>query len=100
MKKVRTKPIKTWTCILLVCMLCGCTSLGSNGSNTGNNNDEQLAIKQTKDFLNEHPEYLNSKELESQLFAEFQQITKMPGNENLSIYQMLLIAHDRLQQRK
>nr|WP_241391620.1 invasion protein [Yersinia frederiksenii] len=100
MTKTGTKPIKTFVCMLLVYMLCGCTFLANNKSNAYNeNNSEQLAIKQTKDFFNEHPEYLNSQELESQLFTEFQQVMKTPGNEELSMHQLLLIAHDRVQRK-
>ncbi|HHL2712929.1 TPA: invasion protein [Yersinia enterocolitica] len=99
MIKTGTKPIKKFVCILMVCILCGCNTLGANQTNSNDNNSEQLAIKQTKAFFSEHPEYLSSKELESKLFVEFQQIMKQTGNEDLSMYQMLLIAHDRLQRK-
>lgn len=97
MAKTGIKSIRVLACILLIFLAFGCASL--SGNNTDNSHNEQLAIKQTKDFFNEHPEYLSSKELESQLFVEFQQVIEKTGNENLSMYQMLLIAHHRLQQK-
>lgn len=83
--------------MLLVCIVCGCTALQNNNSDSINS--EQQATKQASDFFNEHPEYVNSKDQESRLFAEFQQVMEQPENKNLSMYQMLIIAHDQLQRK-
>lgn len=48
-------------------------------------------------FFQEHPEYMRSKEDEEQLMNEFKNVLLEPGNKNLSIYQTLLTAHERLQ---
>lgn len=57
--------------------------------------------KQTKEqaftFFQEHPQYMRSKEDEEQLMTEFKKVLLEPGNKNLSIYQTLLFAHERLQ---
>lgn len=57
--------------------------------------------KQTKEqaftFFQEHPQYMRSKEDEKQLMIEFKKVLLEPGNKNLSIYQTLLVAHERLQ---
>ncbi|HDL6960677.1 TPA: hypothetical protein PXM37_004357 [Yersinia enterocolitica] len=99
MTKIGTKTIKKFACIIMVGLLCGCSNLGTTLTSSNDNNSEQLAIKQTKKFFNEHPEYLSSKELESKLFVEFKLIMKQSGNEDLNMYQMLIIAHDRLQRK-
>ena len=83
--------MKRFVCLLLIFMLSGCSTIERN------NSSEVLAVEQTKDFFNDYPEYLNSKELESKLFVKFQEVMNEPGNENLSMYQMLLTAHKRLQ---
>lgn len=48
-------------------------------------------------FFQEHPEYMRSKENEEQLMTEFKNVLLDPRNKNLSIYQTLLAAHERLQ---
>ncbi|EEB4898036.1 hypothetical protein Z592_17820 [Salmonella enterica subsp. enterica serovar Senftenberg] len=57
--------------------------------------------KQTKEqaltFFQEHPQYMRSKEDEEQLMTEFKKVLLEPGSKNLSIYQALLAAHERLQ---
>ncbi|EKR1635303.1 SPI-1 type III secretion system invasion lipoprotein InvH, partial [Salmonella enterica subsp. enterica serovar Muenchen] len=57
--------------------------------------------KQTKEqaltFFQEHPQYMRSKEDEEQLMTEFKKVLLEPGSKNLSIYQTLLAAHERLQ---
>lgn len=57
--------------------------------------------KQTKEqaltFFQEHPQYMRSKEDEEQLMTEFKKVLLEPGSKNLSIYQTLLSAHERLQ---
>ncbi|EJU4147929.1 SPI-1 type III secretion system invasion lipoprotein InvH, partial [Salmonella enterica subsp. enterica serovar Schwarzengrund] len=48
-------------------------------------------------FFQEHPQYMRSKEDEEQLMTEFKKVLLEPGSKNLSIYQTLLTAHERLQ---
>lgn len=76
-------------------LLAGCNS--SSAQHSQSPLSERQAEQQAHDFFTQHPEYVSSKEKESQLFAEFQRITKEPSYRNMSMYQLLLIAHDRLQ---
>lgn len=60
---------------------------------------EQTALRETRKFFTEHPEYLRSQENETKLFSEFDKITREEyyrNNENISMYQLLLLSHDRL----
>lgn len=76
-------------------LLAGCRS--SATQNAQSPSSERQATLQAQDFFEQHPEYTSSKEKESLLFAEFQEVTKEPAYKNMSMYQLLLIAHDRLQ---
>ncbi|AID25723.1 invasion lipoprotein InvH [Salmonella bongori] len=83
------------------------TLSNQNSDNSASKNDKISSsifcekYKKTKEqaftFFQEHPEYMRSKENEEQLMTEFKNVLLDPRNKNLSIYQTLLAAHERLQ---
>ena len=84
------------SCTLCSVLLFGCASQNNRTSDIGRSGQQQ-ATQQTKAFFDQHPEYVNSADRESALFVEFQEVVKDPRYKDLSMYQMLLISHDRLQ---
>lgn len=78
-------------------LLTGCNT--STSHNSQSPASERQAVNQAQDFFSNHPEYAASKEKESELFAEFQSLTREPAYRNMSMYQLLIIAHDRLQRK-
>ncbi|GEM_PF-2963800 len=69
----------------------------SNQSLTNNNNAYKKEIEnQASYFFQRHPEYMRSKEKESQLYTEFQNVLAEPKNQALSLYQMLQVAHAQI----
>lgn len=51
---------------------------------------------QVRYFFTKNPEYLESKDKEENLFIEFKKILNDPRYDNLSLQQVLAIAHERL----
>ncbi|EHG5998742.1 TPA: invasion protein [Escherichia fergusonii] len=83
--------------VISTALLTGCNTLSPKNSQSASS--EWQAEQQTQDFFSQHPDYVSSKEKESQLFAEFQALTREPAYINMSMYQLLIIAHDRLQRQ-
>lgn len=80
--------------VVATALLAGCNTSTSHSSQSPTS--ERQAAQQAQDFFTQHPEYVSSKEKESQLFAEFQALTRETAYKNMSMYQLLIIAHDRL----
>ncbi|QIU92585.1 hypothetical protein [Yokenella regensburgei] len=82
--------------ILIVCIM---PLVGCSGKIHDNYYDrtysEGTVESQARIFFEEHPEYLYSKEKESQLYDAFHKMLNDSSVKNLSLYQMLLIAHSQ-----
>ncbi|EHG4041572.1 hypothetical protein J4198_005417 [Salmonella enterica] len=76
-------------------IMVGCNT--KQAYNTNALTSELQASQQVRIFFDQYPEYVESPKKEAQLFTEFQHLTKVPGYNKLSMYQLLIISHDRLQ---
>lgn len=86
-----------FVCLMVIMALYGLTgcSLLPKNSTAWLGMQEELR-SETRQFFVEHPEYLRSEIRQERLFSEFRRVVNKPENSNLSIYNMLLLAHHNL----
>lgn len=87
-----------FTFFLLSVFLTGCVpvDLEMGGGGPCVMLTESQVQLQTRQFFSEHPEYLTSSESESRLYDEFKRVMSDPRNKHLSMYQILLLVHNKL----
>lgn len=95
-----TKKIYLLINLIVIMVLTGCVQTDTSYRNkqTISELSEHQAQIQTQHFFNEHLEYIETPSREAQLFDIFKIIMSEPRNRKLTMYQVLLLSHDKLKQ--